>query len=121
MGIVVVAAVPLTLATVFIVMAATGKNFDRITLGPLILALGLLVDDAIIAIEMMVVKMEQGNHAGLEGIFDCFCCKTQETYLDIPLSIFRRSSDVCQPITGHRLCRQFHSCGLDEVVARILA
>ena len=41
-------------------MAASGKNFDRITLGSLILALGLLVDDAIIAIEMMVVKMEEG-------------------------------------------------------------
>lgn len=59
-GIVVAAAVPLTLAVVFVVMAATGKNFDRITLGSLILALGLLVDDAIIAIEMMVVKMEEG-------------------------------------------------------------
>ncbi len=59
-GIVVAAAVPLTLATVFVVMAATGKNFDRITLGSLILGLGLLVDDAIIAIEMMVVKMEEG-------------------------------------------------------------
>ena len=59
-GIVVAAAVPLTLAMVFIVMAASGKNFDRITLGSLILALGLLVDDAIIAIEMMVVKMEEG-------------------------------------------------------------
>ncbi|HUE90501.1 efflux RND transporter permease subunit [Pseudomonas sp.] len=59
-GIVVAAAVPLTLAMVFVVMAATGKNFDRITLGSLILALGLLVDDAIIAIEMMVVKMEEG-------------------------------------------------------------
>lgn len=59
-GIVVAAAVPLTLAGVFVVMAATGKNFDRITLGSLILALGLLVDDAIIAIEMMVVKMEEG-------------------------------------------------------------
>ncbi|SFX31568.1 Multidrug efflux pump subunit AcrB [Janthinobacterium lividum] len=59
-GIVVAAAVPLTLAVVFIVMAATGKNFDRITLGSLILGLGLLVDDAIIAIEMMVVKMEEG-------------------------------------------------------------
>src|SRR5881227_1849839 len=53
-GIIVAAAVPLTLAAVFIVMAATGKNFDRITLGSLILALGLLVDDAIIAIETMV-------------------------------------------------------------------
>lgn len=59
-GIVVAAAVPLTLAMVFVVMAATGKSFDRITLGSLILALGLLVDDAIIAIEMMVVKMEEG-------------------------------------------------------------
>lgn len=59
-GIVVAAAVPLTLAAVFIVMAATGKSFDRITLGSLILALGLLVDDAIIAIEMMMVKMEEG-------------------------------------------------------------
>lgn len=59
-GIVVAAAVPLTLAAVFMVMEATGKNFDRITLGSLILALGLLVDDAIIAIEMMVVKMEEG-------------------------------------------------------------
>ena len=59
-GIVVAAAVPLTLAAVFVVMLATGKNFDRITLGSLILGLGLLVDDAIIAIEMMVVKMEEG-------------------------------------------------------------
>src|SRR5687767_4644121 len=59
-GLVVAAALPLTLAVVFVVMLATGKNFDRITLGSLILALGLLVDDGIIAIEMMVVKMEEG-------------------------------------------------------------
>jgi multidrug efflux pump subunit AcrB len=59
-GIVVAAAVPLTLATVFIIMLTTHREFDRITLGALILSLGLLVDDAIIAIEMMVVKMEEG-------------------------------------------------------------
>ena len=59
-GIVVAAAVPLTLAAVFVIMLETGRVFDRITLGALILALGLLVDDAIIAIEMMVVKMEEG-------------------------------------------------------------
>lgn len=59
-GVVVAAAVPLTLAAVFVVMEAAGINFDRVTLGSLILALGLLVDDAIIAIEMMVVKMEEG-------------------------------------------------------------
>ncbi|MCW1383763.1 efflux RND transporter permease subunit [Novosphingobium sp. KCTC 2891] len=59
-GIVVAAAVPLTLAVVLVVMWFTGRVLDRITLGALILALGLLVDDAIIAIEMMVVKMEEG-------------------------------------------------------------
>ncbi|HLM12979.1 MAG TPA: efflux RND transporter permease subunit, partial [Reyranella sp.] len=59
-GIVVAAAVPLTLAVVFFIMLETGRFFDRITLGALILALGLLVDDAIIAIEVMVVKMEEG-------------------------------------------------------------
>jgi multidrug efflux pump subunit AcrB len=59
-GIVVAAAVPLTLAIVFVIMLNTDRVFDRITLGAMILALGLLVDDAIIAIEMMVVKMEEG-------------------------------------------------------------
>lgn len=59
-GLVVAASVPLTLGVVFVIMAVTGRDFDRITLGALILSLGLLVDDAIIAIEMMVVKMEEG-------------------------------------------------------------
>jgi multidrug efflux pump subunit AcrB len=59
-GIIVAAAVPLTLALVFLIMMNTGRVFDRITLGALILSLGLLVDDAIIAIEVMVVKMEEG-------------------------------------------------------------
>src|SRR5690606_4789459 len=44
----------------FLLMKMTGINLDRITLGALIIALGLLVDDAIIAIEMMIVKMEGG-------------------------------------------------------------
>jgi multidrug efflux pump subunit AcrB len=59
-GVVVAAAVPLTLAAVFVVMLLTGRVFDRITLGALVIALGLLVDDAIIAIEMMVVKLQEG-------------------------------------------------------------
>ena len=59
-GLVVASAVPLTLAAVFVIMLLTGRDFDRITLGALILSLGLLVDDAIIAIEMMVVKLEEG-------------------------------------------------------------
>ncbi|RXF72831.1 efflux RND transporter permease subunit [Hansschlegelia zhihuaiae] len=59
-GIVVALSVPLTLAATFVVMLALGMDLHRITLGALIIALGLLVDDAIIAVEMMVVKMEQG-------------------------------------------------------------
>ncbi|MEH2622206.1 multidrug efflux pump [Bradyrhizobium sp. AZCC 1719] len=59
-GIVVATSVPLVLAIVFIVMNAMSIDLHRITLGALIIALGLLVDDAIIAVEMMVVKMEQG-------------------------------------------------------------
>jgi multidrug efflux pump subunit AcrB len=59
-GVIVALSVPLVLAIVFLVMAVMGIDLNRITLGALIIALGLLVDDAIIAIEMMVVKMEQG-------------------------------------------------------------
>src|ERR1700757_2377352 len=59
-GFVVAASVPLVLAIVFIVMNVLGIDLHRISLGALIIALGLLVDDAIIAVEMMVVKMEQG-------------------------------------------------------------
>jgi multidrug efflux pump subunit AcrB len=59
-GIVVALSVPLVLAIVLLVMYASSLDLHRITLGALIIALGLLVDDAIIAIEMMVVKMEQG-------------------------------------------------------------
>jgi multidrug efflux pump subunit AcrB len=59
-GIVVAASVPLVLALVAAVMHAAGWNLDRISLGALIIALGLLVDDAIIAVEMMVVKLEEG-------------------------------------------------------------
>jgi multidrug efflux pump len=59
-GIVVAASVPLVLGLVAAVMYAAGWNLDRISLGALIIALGLLVDDAIIAVEMMVVKLEEG-------------------------------------------------------------
>jgi multidrug efflux pump subunit AcrB len=59
-GVVVGIAVPLTLGITFIVMLPMGINLDRVTLGALIIALGLLVDDAIIAVEMMLVKIEEG-------------------------------------------------------------
>jgi len=59
-GIVVAVSVPLVLGIVAVVMYILGWNLDRISLGALIIALGLLVDDAIIAVEMMVVKLEEG-------------------------------------------------------------
>lgn len=59
-GIVVALAVPLVLAVVAMVMSMIGMSLERISLGALIIALGLMVDDAIISVEMMVVKMEQG-------------------------------------------------------------
>ncbi|HEX2136466.1 MAG TPA: efflux RND transporter permease subunit [Microvirga sp.] len=59
-GIVVALSVPLVLAITFAVMSMLGIDLHRITLGALIIALGLLVDDAIIAVEMMMVKIEQG-------------------------------------------------------------
>jgi multidrug efflux pump len=59
-GLVVATSVPLVLGAVALLMLAMGWNLERISLGSLIIALGLLVDDAIIAIEMMVAKMETG-------------------------------------------------------------
>jgi len=59
-GAIVALSIPLVLATTFMVMQLLGIDLQRISLGALIVALGLLVDDAIIAVEMMTVKMEQG-------------------------------------------------------------
>ncbi|WP_427551178.1 efflux RND transporter permease subunit (plasmid) [Methylomonas sp. MS20] len=59
-GLVVALSIPLVLAITFLVMKLLGIDLQRISLGALIIALGLLVDDAIISVEMMVVKMEQG-------------------------------------------------------------
>ncbi len=59
-GTVVALSIPLVLAITFFMMKLFGIDLQRISLGALVIALGLLVDDAIIAVEMMVVKMEQG-------------------------------------------------------------
>jgi multidrug efflux pump len=59
-GVVVALCIPLVLAVTFLFMYFFGIDLQRISLGALIIALGLLVDDAIIAVEMMVNKMEQG-------------------------------------------------------------
>ena len=59
-GVVVALCIPLVLGVTFLFMKLFGIDLQRISLGALIIALGLLVDDAIIAVEMMVNKMEQG-------------------------------------------------------------
>ncbi|NHB04983.1 efflux RND transporter permease subunit [Burkholderia cepacia] len=59
-GMVVVITIPIVLAVTALCMHVFGIGLDKVSLGTLVLALGLLVDDAIIAVEMMAVKLEQG-------------------------------------------------------------
>src|SRR5690606_31029274 len=59
-GLVVAVSIPLVLAMTFAVMHYFGIGLHKISLGALVLSLGLMVDDAIIAVEMMAIKMEQG-------------------------------------------------------------
>ncbi|MFP6860564.1 efflux RND transporter permease subunit [Pseudomonas sp.] len=59
-GLVVALSIPLVLAMTFAAMYYLGIGLHKISLGALVLALGLMVDDAIIAVEMMAIKMEQG-------------------------------------------------------------
>ena len=60
-GLVVATSIPLVLAIVFLFMEFQGTSLQRISLGALIIALGLLVDDAMITVEMMIAKMEEGH------------------------------------------------------------
>ena len=60
-GLVVALAIPLVLAITFFAMSLYGISLQRISLGALIIALGLLVDDAMIAVEMMVARLEAGD------------------------------------------------------------
>ena len=60
-GAVVALSIPLVLAAVFTVMSFTGIDLQRISLGALIIALGLLVDDAMITVETMVTRLEHGD------------------------------------------------------------
>lgn len=68
-GLVVALCIPLVLALTFLFMWLFGINLHKISLGALIIALGLLVDDAIIAVEMMVRKLEEGYSRFDSAIF----------------------------------------------------
>ncbi|MBR3624279.1 MAG: efflux RND transporter permease subunit [Selenomonadaceae bacterium] len=73
-GLVVAFSIPLVLAAVFLFMYLTGIDLHKVSLGALIISLGLLVDDAIIAVEMMSVKLEEGLSR-----FDAACYAFNET------------------------------------------
>lgn len=67
-GLVVAGCIPLVLAGVFVIMYLFGIDLHKVSLGALIISLGLLVDDAIIAVEMMSVQLERGLNR-----FDAAC------------------------------------------------
>ena len=68
-GAVVALSIPLVLAVVFVAMMGTGIDLQRISLGALIIALGLLVDDAMITIESMVTRLERGDEKAKAATF----------------------------------------------------
>lgn len=73
-GLVVAGCIPLVLAGTFVFMYLLGIDLHKVSLGALIIALGLLVDDAIIAVEMMSVQLERGM-----GRFDAACYAFTQT------------------------------------------
>ena len=73
-GLVVACCIPLVLAGTFVFMYILGIDLHKVSLGALIIALGLLVDDAIIAVEMMSVQLERGM-----GRFDAACYAFTQT------------------------------------------
>jgi len=68
-GAVVACSIPLVLAAVFVAMEIAGIDLQRVSLGALIIALGLLVDDAMITVEMMVTKLEEGLDSARAATF----------------------------------------------------
>jgi len=68
-GAIVIVSIPLVLAVVFGAMGALGIDLQRISLGALIIALGLLVDDAMITIESMVFRLERGDNKEQAAVF----------------------------------------------------
>ena len=68
-GLVVAISIPLVLAVTFVILYVWGISLQRISLGALIIALGLLVDDAMITVEMMVARLEAGESKASAATF----------------------------------------------------
>ena len=104
-GIVVAMSVPLVLAIVFIVMNAMSLDLHRITLGALIIALGLLVDDAIIAVEMMVVKIGTGLGPHPCGVLCLGIYRVSDAHGNAGHGRWLPPHRLCQ-FGGRRICRR---------------
>ena len=98
-GLVVALSIPLVLAIVFIAMEAMGISLQRISLGALIIALGLLVDDAMITIEMMISKIEEGMEKIKAATF---------AYTSTAFPMLIGNSDHDPRLPADRLRRQQH-------------
>ena len=102
-GLVVAIAIPLVLAITFVVMAYTGISLQRISLGALIIALGLLVDDAMIAVEMMVARLEVGDPLDES--------RDTRLYVDRLSHVDRHAGHRCGVYpdwSQHQQCRRIH-------------
>jgi multidrug efflux pump subunit AcrB len=87
-GAVVALAIPLVLAAVFVAMEFFGIDLQRISLGALIIALGLLVDDAMITVESMVTRLEHGDEAR-RTLYNQFSSK-EEIFREMLLRVSRQ-------------------------------
>ncbi|WP_316980199.1 efflux RND transporter permease subunit [Shumkonia mesophila] len=68
-GAIVIISIPLVLAIVFAIMLALGIDLQRVSLGALVISLGLLVDDAMITIESMVSRLERGDNKSQAAVY----------------------------------------------------
>ena len=117
-GMVVALAIPLVLAMTFACMYYLGIGLHKISLGALVLALGLLVDDAIIAVEMMAIKMEQGfdRHQGRELCLDQHRIPDAHRHADHRC----RFPADCHCAIGHRRIHPFDLPGGDHRAAGVM-
>ena len=119
-GVVVALSIPLVLAIVFVGMKAMDISLQRISLGALIIALGLLVDDAMITIEMMISKIEEGMEKAEGGDLRLYLHRLPHAdrhadhHLRLPADRLRRQ----QHRAIHLLALRRHRRGARRLVVR---
>jgi multidrug efflux pump len=120
-GLVVALAVPLVMAMVMTVMQVFGMSLDCISLGALIIALGLLVDDAIISVEMMAVKMEQGLDRIKAAIFAWNATAFPMLTGTLVTAVGFLPVGLAKSVSGEYACGIFYVVGIALVVSWFVA